>query len=151
MKFLSLGSSILAVALLDFSTKFAAQNLLQEPLNFGWGFGLEFVFNPNLAFGVPAPFWLIIVLACVALIMLGFLFRQSEPKTKLLALSLILIFGGAVGNLGERILFGAVTDFLKIPFLPNFNCADTAIFLGILLYFVNFFKISAIKNLADCD
>ncbi len=42
------------------------------------------------------------------------------------------LFGGALGNIIDRIGEGAVIDFLKLPHWPAFNVADTAITLGVI-------------------
>lgn len=44
-----------------------------------------------------------------------------------------MILGGALGNLIDRIRFGAVTDFIDIRIWPIFNIADTALSFGALL------------------
>ncbi len=44
-----------------------------------------------------------------------------------------VIAGGALGNLLDRILYGAVTDFLDFKVWPVFNVGDAAITVGILL------------------
>jgi signal peptidase II len=55
----------------------------------------------------------------------------------LLRTGLSLIFGGAVGNLWDRLLRGTVTDFLQFFFgsyeFPSFNVADSAITVGAAL------------------
>jgi signal peptidase II len=43
-----------------------------------------------------------------------------------------LLVGGALGNLLDRILNGAVTDFIKLPHWPAFNVADMSITFGVL-------------------
>ena len=54
---------------------------------------------------------------------------------------LILIVGGALGNLVDRIRFGAVIDFLDFHIggahWPAFNVADSFITVGVLLYILN--------------
>jgi len=45
-----------------------------------------------------------------------------------------LLFGGALGNVVDRLREGSVTDFVKLPLgWPPFNLADVAITLGVLL------------------
>jgi signal peptidase II len=44
-----------------------------------------------------------------------------------------LLIGGAVGNLIDRLIHGAVTDFIKLPAWPAFNVADMAITFGVLV------------------
>jgi len=48
-----------------------------------------------------------------------------------------LVVGGAAGNLLDRVLYGAVTDFIDVGFWPVFNVADTSITLGVLLLLVH--------------
>jgi signal peptidase II len=43
-----------------------------------------------------------------------------------------LLVGGAIGNLIDRLVHGAVTDFIKLPFWPAFNIADMSITFGVL-------------------
>ncbi|MDZ7726990.1 MAG: signal peptidase II [Dehalococcoidia bacterium] len=45
---------------------------------------------------------------------------------------LALMLGGAVGNLIDRLIAGEVVDFLKFPYWPAFNVADSAITIGVL-------------------
>jgi len=45
-----------------------------------------------------------------------------------------LIFGGAVGNLIDRLRFGYVTDFIDFGFWPAFNIADSAVTIGAIIF-----------------
>ena len=62
---------------------------------------------------------------------------RREPHSRRVHLSAGLLIGGALGNVVDRILYGAVADFLNMS-LPNwanpysFNIADVAIFAGAL-------------------
>jgi signal peptidase II len=44
-----------------------------------------------------------------------------------------MLLGGALGNIIDRIRYGAVTDFIKFPAWPAFNLADASITLGVLV------------------
>ena len=44
-----------------------------------------------------------------------------------------MLLGGALGNIIDRIRYGAVTDFIKLPAWPAFNLADASITLGVLV------------------
>jgi signal peptidase II len=59
-----------------------------------------------------------------------------------LASGLALIFGGAIGNLIDRLRFGNVVDFLDIYIgslhWPTFNIADSAITIGITIFIFYF-------------
>jgi signal peptidase II len=66
-------------------------------------------------------------------------FYRSTPKTHpALASALAMIFGGAVGNLIDRLRFGEVVDFLDLYLgayhWPAFNVADSAITVGITIF-----------------
>lgn len=44
-----------------------------------------------------------------------------------------LLLGGAVGNIVDRLREGAVIDFVKLPYWPPFNVADSAITVGVVV------------------
>jgi signal peptidase II len=88
--------------------------------------------NEGVAFGIEAGGQtLIIVLIAVALLALVLYFARHSAKP-LIWLPVGLLFGGAVGNIIDRIREGAVTDFLKLPAWPAFNLADVSITIGVL-------------------
>jgi signal peptidase II len=71
--------------------------------------------------------------------MVGFIVRTTRRTDDLvMAYSLALVLGGAVGNLVDRLvrspgfLRGEVVDFIKVPHWPTFNLADSAITLGVI-------------------
>jgi signal peptidase II len=104
---------------------------------------LVYVMNPGAAFGFLANasetfrhvFFTGITVLATGLIV--YYLVKSNPRNLLLAGSLTLIFGGAVGNLIDRIRFGAVVDFLDVyiggAHWPAFNVADSAITVGAIL------------------
>ena len=59
----------------------------------------------------------------------------SRVRTTFLAVAIGLIIGGAIGNVIDRLRFGAVVDFLYFHagswYWPAFNLADSAICLGV--------------------
>jgi signal peptidase II len=62
-------------------------------------------------------------------ILLYFRYRPSDHP--LLRIALALQLGGAIGNLIDRARYGEVTDFIKFPYWPVFNVADSAISVGV--------------------
>jgi signal peptidase II len=64
---------------------------------------------------------------------------RLRPEQKVEAVALSLIFGGAVGNVIDRIRFGRVIDFIDVFYMshhwPAFNVADAAISVGVFLLF----------------
>ena len=98
--------------------------------------------NPGAAFSMLAdapPQWRGIVLIGISTVVMVFiaalLWRPLDSRW--MRISLPLVFGGALGNLLDRIFRGTVTDFLQV-FLgryeyPSFNVADSAISIGACL------------------
>jgi signal peptidase II len=82
--------------------------------------------------------WALVVLSIAASIWLAFWLRRSTGRLE--ALSLGLIIGGALGNVIDRIAYGAVADFVHLHWGTFswyvFNVADAAIVVGVagLLY-----------------
>lgn len=88
------------------------------------------------------------VLAIVGIAALFVLFRHRhhfDAHTTLGQVALGLIFGGILGNLADRLIFGRVTDFLYFYVqrrgggengFPAFNVADSAICIGVGLIFI---------------
>ena len=77
---------------------------------------------------------LIILTTLVSIFILVWLIRTQE---KILAIALGLVLGGAVGNIWDRISYGAVADFVHLH-VGNlsfyiFNVADSVITLGVIL------------------
>ena len=98
---------------------------------------LTHVHNPGVAFGqFPAGGPFLILAAVVAmgaiLVYRARLLRGGEPLHPLLTLGLALPFGGAVGNVIDRVRIGKVVDFIDFGWWPVFNVADSAITLGAL-------------------
>lgn len=86
----------------------------------------------------------LIGLSLIALVVLaGMLWKASRLDWRT-ALGLALIFGGAMGNVFDRMIWGTVTDFLLFYIgtmqWPAFNAADTAIVAGSGLLLLEFLK-----------
>jgi signal peptidase II len=77
-------------------------------------------------------------LIAFALVVVGLLLIWLvRAKTRLLAWAIGLVVGGAIGNVIDRVFYGAVADFFDVHALGyhfyTFNLADTAISLGVVL------------------
>jgi signal peptidase II len=106
-------------------------------------FSLVYVMNPGAAFGflAGAPeifrYLFFISVTVLAILLIIYYISKSKSQDVLIVISLTLIFGGAVGNLIDRIRFGAVVDFLDFYIgtwhWPAFNVADSAISIGAVL------------------
>jgi len=80
---------------------------------------------------------LLVLFSIVALVVISVLLWRSGAAINQVTVSLALVFGGALGNLWDRALYGRVTDFLDFyigsSHWPPFNVADSAIVIGGLL------------------
>ena len=98
-------------------------------------------FNPGAAFSFLAnqpgwQRWFFAALAIAVSLWIAFMLRRHAGE-RLLSLALALIMGGALGNVIDRIRFGAVVDFVQWHaagyYWPAFNVADSAITIGAAL------------------
>jgi len=110
-------------------------------------FNLVLVHNRGVSFGMfdTAPHWLPWALALFAvLIAVALLIWMWRSTDRLLAAALGLVVGGALGNVIDRIRFGAVVDFLDFHVAgyhwPAFNVADSAITVGVALLVLDALK-----------
>ncbi|MCF6290201.1 MAG: signal peptidase II [Desulfobacterales bacterium] len=111
-------------------------------------FNLVLVSNTGAAFGLlsgeqtMARQLFFVVVAVIALGVMIFSYRHFKASGRIFAYAVGLIAGGAMGNLIDRLRFGAVTDFLdfhiKDYHWPAFNLADSAITIGVGLFLVGF-------------
>jgi signal peptidase II len=80
--------------------------------------------------------WFFTVLALAVSVWIVSLLRRHTSEFRL-SLALTLVLGGALGNVIDRIRFGAVVDFIQWHvagyYWPAFNVADSAITLGAIL------------------
>jgi signal peptidase II len=94
---------------------------------------LVHVRNSGVAFGAFAGGGaIVIVVVALALGALLYYF-STHVQRPLVWLPTGLLLGGALGNIIDRILDGAVTDFIKLPSWPAFNVADIAVTFGVLV------------------
>ncbi len=103
-------------------------------------FNLTHIKNPGGAFGFLSDsephirLFILIFVSIAAIFFLFYLHLKTPPEYPLLSGGFALVFGGAMGNIIDRVRFGEVTDFLDFYFRgfhwPAFNAADSAITTG---------------------
>lgn len=104
-------------------------------------FSLTYIRNQGAAFGILAdssirvPFF--IAVSVLAILGILWFLKQRQDVQRLGNLGLALIFGGALGNLIDRVRMGEVIDFIDVFWKqhhwPAFNVADSAITVGVFL------------------
>jgi len=108
-----------------------------ESLPEGGFLRLTYVTNTGAVFGLLANQTVLLIAITIASLIIILLFlRYLSSATTLSIVATGLIFGGAIGNLIDRLCFGYVTDFIDIRLWgdfhwPAFNFADAAIVMGI--------------------
>ena len=132
-------SKIYVVHYLNLQEKLAI-DVLSPVINFrmAWNTGINFGFFGSGGNGSRMILIFVSILICL---MLHWWVRSS--KDNVIKVLVALIIGGAAGNTIDRVIFGAVADFLNMsccgirnPF--SFNLADVAIFFGAIgLIFYN--------------
>lgn len=99
--------------------------------------------NRGVSFGLfgagGIPPWAFILVALAISAFLGWLVWQAENRMQ--ALGYAGIIGGAIGNVIDRGVHGAVVDFVLVYWgdwrFPVFNLADTAITLGVIIVIID--------------
>ena len=132
------------VLLTDQLTKFTVVNALSYgqsiPVISGI-FHITLVRNSGIAFGLFRNYpWLLLALITASLGILFLLAGKVQRQDSLVRYAFALILGGAIGNWVDRMRFGVVIDFLDFRFWPVFNIADSAITVGVGMYFISLLK-----------
>lgn len=105
-------------------------------------FNLVHVWNSGVSFGMfhDAKYGKIIfsvVVLIITVVMLVWLYRNEKPY---ISWAVAFIIGGALGNLFDRIKYGAVADFLDFHLAtyhwPAFNIADSFVFIGVAMLLI---------------
>ena len=140
----------LSIFLLDILTKNYIQNKIMYGDQVEITSFLSFVHfqNPGAAFSFLSDQggwqrYFLVVISLLAVIYIPWLINQYK-KNMLIVIGLLLILGGAIGNLYDRISYGYVIDFIYFHitefYWPAFNVADSAISIGVLLFLYGSFR-----------
>ncbi len=107
-------------------------------------FSLVMVWNKGVTFGMfdTASSWTRWGFTGLALaIVVALLLWLRKVERRWLAASIGLVIGGALGNVIDRVRYGAVADFLDFHIRgyhwPAFNVADSAIMVGVALLLID--------------
>jgi len=106
---------------------------------------LTHVQNTGSVFGIFASqTFLLTVIAIIGILFILFFYFRFSPPTTLSTISIGLVFGGAVGNLIDRLRFGYVTDFIDVRVWRDFhwaifNFADSSMTVGVFILIISLF------------
>ncbi|MFA3783019.1 signal peptidase II [Melioribacteraceae bacterium 4301-Me] len=139
-------------------------------------FKITYVENPGMAFGIDvgntSKLFLSLFSLAASIGILFYLYKVRDQKLSL-RISLAFIFGGAVGNLIDRVFYGVlygyapvfygkVVDFFNVDFFdftlfghtyerwPIFNIADASVTIGVVLLII-FYKNYSVQKEATAE
>ncbi len=117
---------------------------ISEPTSF---FNIILTWNNGVSFSMLSNEtiwgrWLLVIMSMAVTVYVTYLLKQE--KNKLNILGFIFIISGAIGNIFDRIRYGAVIDFLDFHInsyhRPAFNFADIFITIGVGFIILNYIK-----------
>ena len=132
------------ILLADQVTKALVSNALSlgesVPVFSGW-LHFTLVQNSGMAFGllsgtdIPFKAALVTIVSLAAITAVGLYAWRTKPEEKWTRYGLMLVLGGACGNILDRIRLGYVVDFVDVFYgtthWPAFNVADASICVGV--------------------
>lgn len=133
-----------ALIVVDQSVKHLMLSMVFDPpriIEVSSFFNLVPVWNSGVSFGLfgdsESSRWILVGLAlAIVIVLLVWMVRAGGG---MVVFALTLVVGGALGNVVDRIVYGAVIDFVDIHGFgfhwPAFNVADTTIVVGTALLF----------------
>jgi signal peptidase II len=139
----------LAVIVADQVSKLAIMRVMQDH-PFGWPilpfFSLVTAWNPGVSFSQLRGVGPGLLSSGAILVSLGLLLWLARTDSRFQAIAIGLIAGGALGNVIDRLRYGAVFDFLDVYVRmadgkewhwPAFNVADSGITVGVILLLIH--------------
>lgn len=142
-------SIIIAVLILviDIITKLAIDssfNLMETKAIITNFFSITKVYNYGASWSILSGYNLLLILIAIIILIILFIYQKKFNINKRNTAAFGLLYGGIIGNLLDRIIYGYVIDFLDFKIFnynfPVFNFADICIVLGIFLLAIAIFK-----------
>ncbi|MCE7794681.1 signal peptidase II [Salipaludibacillus sp. CUR1] len=101
--------------------------------------------NAGAAFGIlQGQMWLFFIATVVVVGVVVYYIQKATKGHPWFGVSLGLVLGGAIGNFIDRMLWGAVVDFIDVYIFnynyPIFNIADSALVAGVIMLMIHVFK-----------
>ena len=136
------GAAIIIAFTLDQLSKWWLLDIIKigerPPIEIAPFFNLVMVWNRGISFGMFSSYNQQFMLIGLSLAIIAVLaYWLTGAHSRLVAIAIGLTVGGALGNIADRLRFGAVADFfdfhLGMYHWPAFNIADSAIFIGVVL------------------
>ena len=132
---------------IDIITKLVVDNilgLLESKIVISNFFQITKVYNYGASWNILRGHRLLLILITFLMLTLIFSYQKKFVVNKRNTIAFGLLYGGIIGNLIDRILYGYVIDFLDFNLFgynyPVFNFADICIVCGIFLLIIAMLK-----------
>jgi signal peptidase II len=102
-----------------------------DHINIFFGLDITRVKNTGVAFGALSGTGALVFVAVLVAMAGLFVYFATHITQPWLWLPVGMVFGGALGNLADRVRIHGVTDFIDPVLWPAFNIADVCIVLGV--------------------
>lgn len=89
--------------------------------------------NQGIAFSIPVPMWLTIVISAIIIAILAVIFANHWKRSSKILPAIIFIMFGALDNFFDRVINNSTTDYFIFFSLSAINIADILIVSGVLL------------------
>lgn len=100
-------------------------------------FHLTYIINTGSAFGLFKGLNLFLILfSVIVILVILYNLKKIKNNERLLQFSAGLLMGGTIGNLIDRLSYGAVIDFIDFRAWPVFNIADSAVTVSIIMLII---------------
>ncbi|MFA5829029.1 MAG: signal peptidase II [Candidatus Gracilibacteria bacterium] len=144
---LKIGVSGGFLVILDQFLKWTAQMYWQKPFFLLPGISLRYEQNTGIAWSIPLPYTILIILNLVLIVILPFFianyFNLRLPKAQII---MSMIMAGAFGNIIDRLFRGYVIDYISVGSFPVFNLADSLLTISIFLILVFYDRIKRVEQ-----
>ncbi len=135
------------LVILDQLLKWTAQTYWQKPFFLLPGISLRYEQNTGIAWSIPLPYMILIILNLVLIVILPFFivnyFNLRLPKAQII---MSMIMAGAFGNVIDRLFRGYVIDYISVGSFPVFNLADSLLTTSIFLILVFYDRIRRVEQ-----
>ncbi len=102
---------------------------------------LTYITNTGSAFGLFKGLNVFFILfSIIVIIVIFYYLKKIIENEKVLQFAIGLLLGGTIGNLIDRILYGAVIDFIDFRIWPVFNLADSAVTISVVFLILLLWK-----------
>ncbi len=139
------------VIVLDQATKVLATSMLSthQPVAVTPFLNLTLTHNTGAAFSLLSDAggwqrWFFSILSLAVSVFIVVWLARLPGRQRWLSCALALVLGGALGNLWDRLVRGAVVDFIDVYYRtwhwPAFNVADSAITVGVVMLLISILR-----------